>query len=548
MELDYTLLAIVAQFVAYFVLTSALAVWLGWGGQSFWLRCGVVAAWLALWMPTKVDDLGWLTLIEVALVGGVCGLVRSFASRGDEATPRVRFRLKDLLIATLVVGLLLWIALQFRHRYAPALVLAWVGLASASALSAAWLALGSGYRWARWLTFVVVHASAFACARLVPFLSDGLYELNNSWNAMSGQQTLLCTTIVIGHGLSLAALLASVRFAKFKVLNTLPVVLSGAPVLALAMWLFAFLVVPLTPPAESFPDPNHYPELRAFAISWQNVHVPSDGIDTEAVRRQFAVDHAGEIAMLRRLARGPSWVVLEYKENGFGDTFLLQTNPRLLIYLLEDAALGQPAAARAETGLDILHLGDRICNGGLFVDHLVASGFADRGARLVHKVIPELDADSCRALLPQLMQLESSREPIAPVRERDLIFSLSDGWASRAQLAGERLIGADSIAGIVKNLSDGQLRRLAWLRMLRIELALRLFHIENNRFPMTLAGLVPGTLPELPMDPFSEKSFLYRPDDDDYILYSVGPNRIDDGGVLEGMILEGDQMFGDPPE
>jgi hypothetical protein len=33
------------------------------------------------------------------------------------------------------------------------------------------------------------------------------------------------------------------------------------------------------------------------------------------------------------------------------------------------------------------------------------------------------------------------------------------------------------------------------------------------------------------MDPFSDKPLVYRRTDDDFILYSVGYNFIDDGGV-----------------
>jgi hypothetical protein len=33
------------------------------------------------------------------------------------------------------------------------------------------------------------------------------------------------------------------------------------------------------------------------------------------------------------------------------------------------------------------------------------------------------------------------------------------------------------------------------------------------------------------MDPFSDKPLVYRRTDDDFILYSVGYNFVDDGGV-----------------
>jgi hypothetical protein len=75
LDFDPTLLAIVLQFVAYFVVTSALVVWAGISRVPIALRCAVLLGWLALWIPAQVDDLGWFTLVEVVTVLGVCTAV-----------------------------------------------------------------------------------------------------------------------------------------------------------------------------------------------------------------------------------------------------------------------------------------------------------------------------------------------------------------------------------------------------------------------------------------------------------------------------------------
>jgi len=54
---------------------------------------------------------------------------------------------------------------------------------------------------------------------------------------------------------------------------------------------------------------------------------------------------------------------------------------------------------------------------------------------------------------------------------------------------------------------------------------------EKDQYPATLGDLVKtGFLEELPMDVFSDKPLVYKKTDDDFILYSVGPNFVDDGG------------------
>lgn len=62
-------------------------------------------------------------------------------------------------------------------------------------------------------------------------------------------------------------------------------------------------------------------------------------------------------------------------------------------------------------------------------------------------------------------------------------------------------------------------------------LALKRWRLEEDKYPEKLDELVAaGYLKELPMDPFSDKPLVYKKTDDNFILYSVGPNFKDDGG------------------
>jgi competence protein ComGC len=62
-------------------------------------------------------------------------------------------------------------------------------------------------------------------------------------------------------------------------------------------------------------------------------------------------------------------------------------------------------------------------------------------------------------------------------------------------------------------------------------LALRRWRLEKNEYPANLDELVAaGYLKELPADPFSDKTLVYKKTDDDFTLYSVGSNFKDDGG------------------
>lgn len=67
----------------------------------------------------------------------------------------------------------------------------------------------------------------------------------------------------------------------------------------------------------------------------------------------------------------------------------------------------------------------------------------------------------------------------------------------------------------------------------RTVLALQRWRLDTGEYPASLKQLVEaGYLNELPMDPFSNKSFVYEKVDGDFTLYSVGRNFRDDKGEI----------------
>jgi hypothetical protein len=76
------------------------------------------------------------------------------------------------------------------------------------------------------------------------------------------------------------------------------------------------------------------------------------------------------------------------------------------------------------------------------------------------------------------------------------------------------------------------------LRLLQTELAIHAFQNERGAFPQRLDELTPAYLPAVPVDPYSGRPLVYRnainrssdSQSRDFVLYSVGPDGIDDGG------------------
>ncbi|MFZ2640036.1 MAG: hypothetical protein WA117_03535 [Verrucomicrobiia bacterium] len=72
--------------------------------------------------------------------------------------------------------------------------------------------------------------------------------------------------------------------------------------------------------------------------------------------------------------------------------------------------------------------------------------------------------------------------------------------------------------------------------------ALERCRIANGRFPDSLTALVPGFIAKLPHDIITGEPLKYRRDGDGFVLYSVGWNEKDDGGVPAA---KGDDSQGD---
>jgi hypothetical protein len=74
-------------------------------------------------------------------------------------------------------------------------------------------------------------------------------------------------------------------------------------------------------------------------------------------------------------------------------------------------------------------------------------------------------------------------------------------------------------------------RRSAELRATAVVLALRQYQQAEQHSPQTLQDLVPKYLSEVPVDPFDGKPLRYRVRTDGrWIIYSVGPNQLDENG------------------
>jgi hypothetical protein len=77
---------------------------------------------------------------------------------------------------------------------------------------------------------------------------------------------------------------------------------------------------------------------------------------------------------------------------------------------------------------------------------------------------------------------------------------------------------------------------------MRLACALERFRLERGAYPTALAELTPAFIPEVPVEIVNGESYRYqRTDDGGFLLYSVGMDLHDDGGVVNPALTTGKQ-------
>ena len=82
----------------------------------------------------------------------------------------------------------------------------------------------------------------------------------------------------------------------------------------------------------------------------------------------------------------------------------------------------------------------------------------------------------------------------------------------------------------VQQVARADIRHKASLRMTKIAAAAAAYHAENGEYPLTIGLLAPKYLAKIPLDPFSNAAFKYKPLSKGIFIYSVYVNGTDEGG------------------
>jgi hypothetical protein len=136
----------------------------------------------------------------------------------------------------------------------------------------------------------------------------------------------------------------------------------------------------------------------------------------------------------------------------------------------------------------------------------------------------------CEALEIEIKELKGKILVKTPLeRIGGLFFPLGFTPSARGKFIGDVLISLLVPAQRKVQAAADRVEQVE--RNLHLAFALAAFQRDNGKYPDKLDALAPKYLKAIPLDLFSGKPLVYQPKDGGYLLYSVGPNGKDEGGL-----------------
>jgi hypothetical protein len=163
------------------------------------------------------------------------------------------------------------------------------------------------------------------------------------------------------------------------------------------------------------------------------------------------------------------------------------------------------------------------------------SDLSDTGPDWHDLVIGVVIQDSVRAIHPQYFTYTARLQGVAELPpgkrtgvEQQIYHETNRKWFN----------GASQLLPAYPKLADAFSRCRAVLRCQASAIAVERYRQLHGDWPPSLDALTPDFLEVVPSDPFGDDSLLYHRVPDGVVVYSVGPDGVDDGGNVEKNVME----------
>ena len=320
-------------------------------------------------------------------------------------------------------------------------------------------------------------------------------------------------------------------------------------IFALAMLTVLFLFVGRTPPPTPLPNPNGYDDfLKAAALLTGDVGNFST-LDRDGLR-ELVTTNAEPLRLLRLGITRHCAVPIDWTARNFmaivGNLAEMKALALLLAAEGRLAEMDSRPADAAKSYVDAIHFGNEMSRGGFIINRLVGVACEAIGCRPLTKLVPGLTCEQARPRIAELEKIDRARVTWDQIRRNENSYSRSQ--ISKIGNPIGLFTAWWQLRAVRKQAEARHTMAVAHVRLLAVELALRCYQTEHSRLPAHLDELVPKYLSNVPQDPFLGQPLIYRPQGTNWLLYSVGTDRVDDGGrpAGRGVASKGDLFFDSP--
>jgi hypothetical protein len=192
------------------------------------------------------------------------------------------------------------------------------------------------------------------------------------------------------------------------------------------------------------------------------------------------------------------------------------------------AELENRPADAARSYVETIRLGNEISRNGFLISRMVGIAIESIGAMPLGRLVPKLQPDQARPVVTELLKIERSRVPWKEVRRSERMFMRHE-LRKASPLTWPQAFWQNW--QVTRSTEYNHKQAVARVRLLALELALRCYTHELGKPPPALQELAPRFLDSIPADPFSGVPLVYRLQGTNWLLYSVGIDRTDDGGI-----------------
>jgi hypothetical protein len=320
------------------------------------------------------------------------------------------------------------------------------------------------------------------------------------------------------------------------------IIIISACAVGMLMWM---LLAGNQPSLPALPSPNGYDD---FVVAVQSLAVPDRNFLTNSpvALRSIVEQNSNVLALARSGLQKECAVPVGYDTNWIAANMPQFMGSKVIAQLFVAEGILHEQGGRTNDAVrsyaDCIRFGHAISRQGLLINHLIGFACQAIGSQRLVPVDASASPETLRPVLQELLALEQAREPASAVLTREREWSRSQYGSFK--LLWLRLVMRKPLRDTEESFEKTRNRSVAALRLVIVELAVRLHQKQHGKLPATLDELVPALLPAVPLDPYTGRPLVYRVTTNSFLLYSIGPDGQDDGGtpMARGKLGKGDLL------